>query len=395
MAFTEYGGCVIVQLQVKDFNAGEQRTKTAFTAPASAGSPTVGNFTNVFTTDLYTTGRINSMALGTGSAAEDTTHTGLQAELTTDGLARRIDTDINTYLTDAVGAENAWKMNWQTTWTATGNVPNLRELLLGSNPAASATANTGIGVIRQVLAEDLAVVIGDLVNVKLTTKLTGTLSTSGSPPATQAVVPAEALREFLRNFTDPNTNRRGEDAGAGDWQTDYTIGGVAARVERQFDQVAIGDGGSRSFSINDTALGDEHGSGHIPATADLARRKDGDVDGDVRGSLMQAHLGGTTIPWNGFDDSGDTSPGNQGDAFGADAFTVFAGDTVQLAARFNFTGTRHINEQSFQNGDDPSGAGPPPDDPGVMGVEFSDALDIAGDEDFFFIPILRLQCQVV
>lgn len=392
MVMLRNGKASIGQLAVKDFNSGEDAAKTAFVIPDTGLDQPggVANATNTFTTDLFTSGRYNAMTVGGDSTAESDQHTGLGDEFLSadgNGLERRSDAEIVTYLTDATSSEDAWKANWQTTWQVAGTAA-----IWEFGVASKAAEEEGLHLMRQVEDEALDVISGDLVNAILTMKLTGTLSSSGTTGTAQAAVTYEGLRELCRLTMDPATTRRGEDGTSGDWQTDYTIGGVANRVERQFDQRAIGDQGSdevggefRTLAHSDTALGDEH------TTADLARRKDGDTDGDARGTIMQDHNTGTAAPWNGIDDNTDNTVGNEGTAFGSDTETVFVGDTVQWAAKWILTTNRRINESGTFNGDNPSGTGPAPDDPGVMLMEFTEAADIQMDENGRFISIHRLQ----
>lgn len=276
---------------------------TSFTIPDTTASPTVGNFTNVFA-------RYGAMAIGTGVTAAAATDTGLEAEITTGGGARKSGADVNTYLTDDVSGNDAWKANWQATWEFTAGFA-VSEVVVGN----SATANTGLHLTRQVFASPLDVVATDLLTLTVTVTLTGSF-VAGGPSAAGGAVTHIGLREICRLMMDPTTTRQGLDGGAGDWESDDGHG-----ASLKFDEIAL-DGLDTAVAQTQTALASE-------LTTNGSARRSG---ANVTGTLMQV-------------------PSGNPPTFGPDTFTSFAGDTVQWRSTWTFTGSVTVEGQGVFNGD--------------------------------------------
>lgn len=363
MTVLRNGKASLAQLLVHDM-----RALTTFTIPDTGlNSPGgVANATNSFAGGIWTDGRYQAITVGSATDVEAATQTGLGAEYTTIGLTRRAGTDVRTYLVNDEGA-GAWIAAWETTFTVSGT-GDVNELGVANKSGSKA----GLHLMRQKLPNTLKAVAGDLLNVLMKLRVPGSNVVS-APPANQIVVTFEGLREICRIAMYPTTTRSGEGGAAGDWETDYTIGGVAARVSQQFDVMGIGSLGiARTLARTDTALAAEH------TTADLARRIDGGV-GDLRGTLMQAPaVSPPGTVWNGLD------PGNESTSFGADTFTTFAGDTAQWAARWDLSATRTTNEVGVFNGAVLAS------NPGVMLMESVEVDNLVGDANLTIIRIHRL-----
>lgn len=354
-------GSDTVQYRIASIVNGTQLTLATNYAGATASGLTYkkSNFGNYFSGGLFDAadnvadGRYQAIALGDNSTAENANHTGLGNELIDGGLQRQAGSSVKTYLTNDE-ANGGWKANWECTFTATLDKV-VREMVVGS----SSIANRGLHILRQVLASNLNVKIGDKLNVVLTVKVTGS-NTVATPPANQNVVTFEALREICRLLMSPITTRRAEDDAAGtDWRTAYTIGSAVGRVPKQFDSICVGsdDGATLVVARANTKLGTEH-------TANGFTRRTG---ANVRGTLRQEPL-------------------DEPYTFDADSFEVFEGDTVQWATLFTSTGTVTIYEGGVSNGTDSTNA-----NTGVQLNRVTYVDPLLYDSTFKHEPIYRLQ----
>lgn len=198
------------QLLVSDFSGNTQ-----FTLPDTTAAPTVGNFSNVYA-------RFGAMAIGTGTTAVASTHTGLQSEITTGGGERRTGANVKTYLIDGTGeSPPKWKSRWETTWTFTASFA-VSELGVFN----AAAANTGVCLLRQVFASPLYVVSTDLLNLVVTVSHSGSF-TAGPAGTAGGVVPNVGLKECAKLLMDPNTSRQTGNA----WDSDTGV---------LFDAIALG-----------------------------------------------------------------------------------------------------------------------------------------------------------
>lgn len=329
MVMTRDGIVASGQLLVSDI--------AAFTLPDTTASPTAANYTNVFA-------RFGAMALGSGSTAAAATQTGLQTEITANGLGRRSGANVNTFLDSVAGsgARINWISYWSTAWTATGT-QSVREVMV----ANSATANTGFALLRQVFAANLDLVANDVLRITVSVTHTGSFTAGGAGSA-GGMVSNIGLKECARLLMDPTTTQGVPAAISGDYPT--AIGSWdAAPASAKFDQIAVGSG-TTACAETQTALVTE-------ITLNGMARKTG---ANVTGQLKR-----------------------DPETFPSDLFTTFAGDTVQWRCQFDVTGTQSVNEQAVFNG--------AATDVMLIRQLFASALALVNTDRY--IPVIRLQSQ--